>query len=551
MKTRCITLTLLFAISLAVTAAERSLQSKKQIATAVLRNNTGRNITPHGTLKELKSMTGLTIMGYDEGGFAVISNDESSTAVLAWSDNKFDEANLPDGLRWWLAATDEVLANGPAYATAIDIDASLPAEVQPMLRTTWGQEVPYNLQCPKSYPTGCVATAMAQIMYYHKYPTHGEGSVFDSSNLMFVDFGNTTYAYGDMLDSYAGMYSTTAANAVATLMYHCGVAVNMKYGATASGAYTIDVPTAMRANFLYNKNISYRVRDYHTNADWMKMVYTELAEGRPILYAASDNNGTGGHAFVFDGYDASGYVHVNWGWDSTADGYYDMSILNPSVGTKQYQYSVGQEMVTGAGLPDENIPHRSEFIGVDGISATLAGTTITMNLNNTIYYNLNDYAFSGDLHIMLEGASASYKLYSINFAENGMNIAALQAVGFNANKDVQLPDDLADGTYSLYMGVQDNGFTEINPVSYPEGKTCRYILTKTGTNITLTPSNEHTSGIGKVAYGDDAQGNTVTVYDAQGRMVYKSAAADFNINAVPATGLLIIKNGSKVKKVLK
>lgn len=541
----------MLAISLAITAAGRSLQAKKQIATAVLRNNMGRHITPHGTLKELKSMTGLTVMGYDEGGFAVISNDERNTAVLAWSDNRFDEANMPDGLRWWLAAADEVLAGGLAYTTATGIDASLPTEVQPLLRTTWGQGVPYNLQCPNGYPTGCVATAMAQIMYYHKYPIHGEGSVFDSGNLSFIDFGSTTYAYEDMLDSYAGMYPTTAGRAVSTLMYHCGVSVGMSYAADGSGAYTYKVPTAMRTNFLYNKNISYRERDFHTNADWMKMVYTELAGGRPILYAASDYNGTGAHAFVFDGYDAGGLVHVNWGWDSTADGYYDMSILNPSMGNSQYQYSEGQNMITGAATPDEDIRHRSEFVGADGIGASVSGTEITMRLNGTRYYNLNDYTFSGDLHVMLEGASASHKLYSISFAESEKNVATLKGVEFNADVNVQLPDGLADGTYNLYMGVQDNGFTETTPVSYPEGKTCRYILTKTGADITLASSTEQSSGIDKVAYGGDVRGNAVVVYDAQGRMVYKSAAADFNINAVPATGLLIIKNGGKVKKVMK
>jgi len=551
MKIRYIALTLLLAISLTITAAERSLQMKRHIATTVLKGTLNRHITLHGTLKEMKTMAGLTVMGYDEGGFVIISNDDRNAEVLAWSDNRFDEAGMPDGLKWWLAATDEILSSGMAYTAATDINASLPAEVQPMLRTTWGQGAPYNLLCPNNYPSGCVATAMAQIMYYYKYPTHGKGSVWDSGNLMFVDFGSATYAYDDMLESYAGEYTTTAGNAVATLMYHCGASVGMKYSANASGAYTYKVPTALRENFMFHKNVSYRGRDFHSNADWMNMVYTELAAGRPVLYAASDENGTGGHAFIFDGYNAEGLVHVNWGWDSSADGYYDMSILDPSVDKTQYRYSTGQNMVTGAGLPDADIPHRSEIVCRDGIAASISGEDITIKVNGTVYYNLNDYVFSGDLHVMLDGASGSHKLYSISFADKDMQMETMSGAGFKVDLNVKLPAGLADGTYTLYIGAQDTGFSEITPVSYSEGKTSRYILTKKGSDITLTADTGMSSGIKQIIDVELEHGNMVFVYDAGGRMVYKSAASDFSIDAVPATGLLIIKSGNTVKKTVK
>lgn len=552
MKIRYVTITLLLAVSLVITAAERSLQMKRQIAASALKYNSKRQVMPHGTLKELKATAGLTVMGYEEGGFVVISNDDRNAAVLAWSDNKFDPADMPDGLKWWLTAADEIMSGGMAYTAPADIDASLPAEVQPMLGTAWGQGAPYNLLCPNNYPSGCVATAMAQIMYYHKYPVHGEGTVWDSGSLTFVDFGSTVYAYEDMLGSYAEGYTQTSADAVATLMQHCGVSVGMKYAADGSGAYTYKVPAAMRDYFLYHKNISYRERDFHTNADWMSMVYKELAAGHPLLYAASDYNGTGAHAFVFDGYDEDGLVHVNWGWDGSANGYYDMSVLNPAIGSTRYQYSEGQNMITGAGMPDEDISHRSELVGADGFGASLSGSYLTIKLNGTTYYNLNDYVFSGNLHVMLENASASHRIYSISFADSDMNMNTLKGARFQDDITVQLPDGLADGTYDLYIGVQDAGFNEITPVSYPEGKTCRYVLTKNGTDMTITPHTDMLSGIGSVVYDNSqTQNETTVVYDLQGHVVYKSSSMSFRLDDVKAKGLLIIRNGRDVKKVLK
>ena len=166
-----------------------------------------------------------------------MSNDDRQEAVLGWSANKFDTDDMPDGLRWWLNAANEALSAKADYVRQYiptEVDPSLPAAVQPMLKTVWGQSEPFNLLCPNKYPSGCVATAMAQIMYYHKYPTQSTGMII--SNAGIINLSGITYDYASMLTDYRnGYYTTEQGNAVATLMRYAGAAVYMNYAAGRSG----------------------------------------------------------------------------------------------------------------------------------------------------------------------------------------------------------------------------------------------------------------------------------------------------------------------------
>lgn len=552
MKKHYLLLIVAIFICAAADAAERTWQQKRQIALSVLGKQAQTRAAQGGELKLLKEAKSLSVLGYDGGGFAVISNDDRHEAVLGWSANKFDTNDMPDGLRWWLDAANEALSVKADYVRQYlpkDVDPSLPDAVQPMLKTVWGQSEPFNQLCPNKYPSGCVATAMAQIMYYHKYPTQSTGMII--SNAGIIDLSEITYDYASMLTDYRNSdYTIEQGNAVATLMRYAGAAVYMNYTPTASGAYSVDAAVALRDNFSYNKNIAYRSRDYHTNADWIAMVYGELAAGRPILYGAQDAYDSGGHAFVFDGYSADGLVAVNWGWDGEGNDYYDIELLNPSMLGSSFQYSENQDMIMGIGLSDEAIEHRSELCCRGSLAAQYVGGELTLNLSELTFFNFNIYAFDGNVFIKLTGDSGDRTLKTISFADEQIPMfertstgVSFTGVGFNGDCTAPLPSDLPDGTYTLYLAVQDGGYTEVSPVSFADGAVSSYTLTKSGASVTLVPGSGGTSsGIDGVTVQPDVAGKPADnrIYTVDGRYV--------GTDASKLDKGIYIRNGKKIIK---
>ena len=197
---KTISLFILLFVSLVVMATPRSWNLKREAALSVLYPNEFlRAKSQVYNQKELTVLTenkDYTILGYEDEGFAVISNDDNFKAVLGYSNTNF--ANQPAGFEWWLKEIGKVLASGKATTSYKNDDN----EVLPMLKSEWGQGSPYNDLCPYGYPSGCVATAMAQIMYYHEYPIHGKGKYYDLLNKKWIRFDQTTYDYANMLPTY-------------------------------------------------------------------------------------------------------------------------------------------------------------------------------------------------------------------------------------------------------------------------------------------------------------------------------------------------------------
>lgn len=215
------------------------------------------------------------------------------------------------------------------------IRAERKESVQPLLTTEWGQTSPYNNLCPeyadgKRCKTSCVATAMAQIMRYHKYPTQGKGQKSikweygTRKATLSADFGATTYLWDDMLDNYRGQYTPTQADAVATIMYHLGIASDAEY-TPDSGAFIDDAFNAAITHFGYSTGSVLADREYFDDDTWTELVFDAISAGFPVYYGGYTASYSG-HAFVLDGYDTEGKAHVNWGFGS-GGGYYDMSSL--------------------------------------------------------------------------------------------------------------------------------------------------------------------------------------------------------------------------------
>lgn len=290
---------------------------------------------------EAKSATPAAyVYSRGEEGFMIVSADDVAVPVLGYSDEgTFDADNIPDNMRAWLgfyadeiawARNNDAAIYAPQKASRADRSA-----IAPLVKTKWGQDAPYNNMCPKigtrNTVTGCVATAMSQIMNYHKWPQSagsGTKSVSVGGVSYTMDFSKTVFDWANMLDNYSATAGNqTQQDAVALLMKACGFSVDMNYTTSASGAVQAKVAGALINNFGYDKGIVNVVRDCYTIAEWNDLIYAQLAKKQPVQYGGQSS--AGGHSFVCDGYSANNYFHINWGWDGMSDGYFLLSALDP------------------------------------------------------------------------------------------------------------------------------------------------------------------------------------------------------------------------------
>lgn len=550
MKKISLLITLIFAFALNSLAKPRTAEQMKAAAAAVLNTQTmakGLNFSAADvTLIDSRSQT--VIYG-NAGGYAVVSKDDTFSPILGYSDTAMSDNPAPAFL-WWLETINKSMENMLAKGTE-------PQHVQPapeyrtsvpeLLTTRWGQDTPYNLQCPEytvnnvkyNYVTGCVATAMAQIMKYHNYPEKGYGKTIyrlnpgDGATLTIeADFGNTTYDWANMLDSYIpGRYNDEQANAVATIMYHCGVSVRMNYAKDGSGAFSYDACTALRTNFLYDKNIKHYSRDFMPNEEWMNIIYRELNDNCPILYGGV-TTANAGHAFVFDGYDADGLVHVNWGWNGESNGYYDVASLNG--------FSEGQNMVI-IRLPNDD-RFESQYHSMWGLGYKLVITkTITaLKVSCDALYNMDVDKFTGELALMALNTETGDKtnlstIYGTNVLSGIKYGSGMSLSG------VSVPyTQLSDGTYRIYLATKSTLETDWQPVHSNETINNSYILVKNGSNVTLRAENNSnwTTAIDNVPTVEKKADNRI--YSIDGRYMGTDAS-------VLKDGIYI-KNGKKFVK---
>ena len=282
-----------------------------------------------------EAQTSLRVQRLQQG-FTISKELEGREVLLAYSETgDFEKAMRTDTLFRKVIAmfNQQTRWKGPRINAAPE----LPDAVEPLCSDTWTQDAPFHNLTPiidsTHCKTGCVATAMSQVMYYYKYPKQGTGSYtyFDEDgckDTLTTDFSAHTYEWNYMLDSYEGVdYSDRQAQAVALLSYDCGVSVDMRYGVEASGAESIRQPYALYHYFGYDPGMRTVYRDFYPRSELHAMIRNELAEHRPVLCSAHDTGG--GHAFVIDGYDRQGLYHINWGWGGWCDGYYNIDYMNP------------------------------------------------------------------------------------------------------------------------------------------------------------------------------------------------------------------------------
>ena len=333
--------------------ASRSLKAKSGAAPRLLREWTA----PDG----LPSMYLFSYSGSE--GFMLLAADDAVAPMLGYSETGSfaDDADMPTGLKAYLGYYSHQIAGArhlpalqPVSAPATRADGR-PA-IEPMLKTTWDQTSPFNGECPivNGWPcvTGCVATAMAQVMKYWEYPQSGTGSISyvppAIGEEISMNFSETVFEWENMQNSYKGGAGSVSKRAVAMLMKACGYSVKMKYSSGESGAYSRDIPSALSTYFGYDKGVERKQRNAFSQQDWDALIYKELSTTGPVIY--SGDSSYGGHCFVCDGYDGNGLYHINWGWSGLSDGYFQLGELTPSsIGTGGHYggYNMAQDAIVG------------------------------------------------------------------------------------------------------------------------------------------------------------------------------------------------------------
>ena len=404
------------------------------------------------------------------GGYVIVAGDDAvATPVLGYTDKgTFDYDQAPANLKWWIDEYSRLIEHMATHGISTASAPVFDQEVAPMLTTQWNQDAPYNDLCPtlnsmrKAY-TGCVATAMAQVMNYHEWPVTGTGShsYFDNplvggcGQTLSADFGSTTYEWDLMLDTYDSSSSEEACNAVATLMFHCGVATEMSYTANASGTYSYKAAEALATYFGYPQNVQSLNRDYRPYDEWITLIKNEIDAGRPVIFGGSSS--TGGHEFVIDGYRTDGYFHVNWGWSGQSDGYYLIATLDPyegqGIGGSDSGYKYMQEIIVNVQRPTDGevVPPMYEILS-DGFSTDASSQALGSSIKITFASIINPSWQTASIHvgavIVNENGEEVANGYERTTATADPNYYFFS--GYSHNMQFDLPNELDNGTYRIY-----------------------------------------------------------------------------------------------------
>lgn len=457
--------------------------------------------------------------------FVIVSADERMYQILGYSDNGiFNECTAPNGLlelmQGYNLQYDCLLSND--NHVLFETSRSPGKDITPLILSQWGQEYPYNLFCPenKKYgtgekcATGCVATAMAQIMNYHKHPQHAQGGTYryqmeSQGEWLSLNFNNVTFDWENILNEYNGNTTTVQNEAVANLMYACGISVSMDYGddeTGSSGAKSQNVPYAMIHYFDYNPNTVYYNKTYYSDDEWRSIIMKELEASRPIFYTGQ---GTGGHAFILDGCNTEGKFHFNFGANGDFDGYYELDAIRFQL----YNFTYKQDMVCQIS-PQELGKHEDVFYSkIFDIAATEVnvGQSVDFHIQPICYSSNSTYGenristFNGEIGIGLFDENFNYitylckynvtdvgvgegydiprnmTLYSFDFKEGKSYIIAPYAKANTSTTPTRIRT--IGGQYDWYYASVKNGIVSlelIGPKKYPYPETGDYNITVDG-----------------------------------------------------------------------
>lgn len=535
----------------------------------------------------LEERTIFYVFNLDNVGFVIVSGDDTVIPILGYSDQGiFHSDNMPPAFQKWLEgykneiiyvvsndikATEEITKQWDLQMINKSAKSTLNTNsVAPLLQLIqWGQSPYYNTLCPGGSVTGCVATGMAQIMKYWNYPASGSGFLsYPEANYgnLSANFGNTSYQWNFMPNKLTSTSTSAQINAVATLMYHCGVSVKMQYSPTGSNAGIIEYPQntssaeyALKNYFGYNSNIQHVSRQDYPGNGWFNLLKIELDSGRPILYGGVGINpnvappqNQNGHCFIADGYDNNNNLHFNWGWGGSCDGNYPIGQLNPSI--------------SGSGGPS-NYSFNDINIALIGIQPPTSAQTYNLSLYNFITPSASTIgygqAFSVSTNIANYGTNSFSGDYTLAaFDSNGNFIEYVETkTGYNLQSGNAYQNDLVFSTTGMltllpgtyYLGlyyrptgggwkiVNNNSIGSSNYTNFPQITVVNSNPISLNSTMTVSPGTTLTQGQGASVNLNIANNGSTTftgqynvgLYTLDGTFVQTISALNEN-NGLPA-----------------
>lgn len=503
-----------------IDVAQAQSIAKKFCAEAVVKNKM-RKAPANAKMKLVykshgKKADNNLLYAFDRGtanGFVVVAGDDRAPQILGYTDTgSFDISNMPENMRWWIQQYEQQMRylqdNPKARLTTPKRNANV---VAPLLgEIEWNQESPYNANCPyMSYydedeektvsgkaPTGCVATALAQVMRYHKWPNESKGNISYTTYTLKQNITadlNATYNWDLMLPTYTGVTATDEQKAeVAKLMYNVGAALQSDYTPSGTGATDVDVVPTLVRYFNYDPGARYVQRDYTAVNLYEQGLINEIEAGRPVPYGGVTKKNEG-HFFVLDGINEDGYYHINWGWGGLSNGYFLISSLDPDaqgVGGSTSTYTAfkyHQLYISGLQKPQEGSKTGWNIMADDisKINDTYAkgdeiNTTIYDAYNNSCSYDTLKCKLYWDIY------DSEGTIIEKNFIKN--DTLALNYGFDKLTTNFKIPADIADGEYTVKLDFTqaEDDYTEIHNVAMKAGANKYYKINVEGDEVNVS-----------------------------------------------------------------
>ncbi len=410
-------------------------------------------------------------------GFVIVSGTDCTTPVLGYADNgTIDIENMPENLSSWLEDYAEQISVMKKTAAKKPAEKPMKPAIAPLIHTTWNQNMPYSLMTPTytndkgetiHYTTGCVATAIAQVMCYYQWPENCQAipAYTTSTQQIFMsELPATTFKWGIMQENYLVNTTGEAADAVAEVMLYAGQAMKMNYDKSGSKAM-VDL-TSMADCFGYSKNAYKAYRDDYSNTLWENLIYNELASNRPVLYSGQSESGA--HQFVCDGYDGNGLFHINWGWGGSCNGYFLLSLANPDEkeeGPGFCGYAAGQSAIIGLQPKSDNeseTPHFNTSVVAfeeKSYSRSSFNDNFTDVSTEGCYIN-GSFNYDPTTAYTMELGWGLYEGGEIKKVFNSTAVRVdTKSACYYAPKTINFGAGMADGTYRLVMAYRPEGAT--------------------------------------------------------------------------------------------
>ena len=492
------------------------------------------------------------IFNAEEGGFVVISGDDRTVPVIGYSEKgQLLQDDMPDNLRNWLdgyAEQLQAIENGEA-TPVLSRSLSGVNAVGPLIQTQWNQDEPYNLMTPtyivqdqygneytKHFVTGCVATALAQVMYFHRWPescptilsytTKSRGIYMPALE---ATTEAPTFEWNKMKATYAPSETGEAAQAVAKLMLYVGQANEMNYNTkTYGGSSAYIIEHVMADIFGYSRYMHTVNRDDFTTADWENIIYQELKANRPVLYDGSSNSG--GHQFICDGYDGNGLFHINWGWGGVSDAYFVLAIANPprkgaGGGSGNTGYIYRQSALIGfqpAGENEPEVPSVYSAVTTNFNDATYNRASLTENFtgvstSGTYFYGVYDYVPTTTYPIEVawalwqNGRIIDVATPTKNYTVNNTNLEPYHYYMPIGANPISFGANVSDGSYRLVQAWRPQGSTGDWTVMATGANALLAVISGNELSVRAPDKNTVTFTVTDVSYsGSMSQGEDIT-----------------------------------------